>query len=666
MELVHFTPRSSELSNGIMIVRARRALDAGQIAALFAELEEAGMVFAPRGESGEVDYPADSAQLIALSWSPASPDDADDQRAALEDAAERFGLDLAWFVQIDTCIDSAVAAAMFAHEDEEDDDEESEDEVVDAWRNGPPPRESAPAFPVEGYPEIIDEIDWDDFGIALKLGGPRLAGEEVVVRAFHGLWQAAYHDLMADEHEHGEDEQCDHYVPFRHADVEWDDEHRSCMLWVDRFATPATADEVVHHMLWVASRLGEVIPVVHARFGAADPSWKYRALTGDDTPAFVLAGNPLRARYHEDGEEALAWADAQGTWSRREVAAMLAELVEEHDPDDADQQAAAIRLCERALALDPEQRNAAGFLVQLLVWSRRFDDALARTRASGDPQLAAQLLQVTAAHAPARLAEALAATPPSIDIIEDMASVASDLGRSEEALAVYRRLLEMPLPDDEEARVIYQRCANNACVIAHALGRIDDAVAIAEAARPWAAENPYIFHAAACAYVAAGELDRAFAQVELAVAHGYERLDQMEHDSDLGPLLEQPRFKMLFTGWHAGANPAVEVGDDDFDEQVIERSRQTAVLVDFWADWCGPCRMLGPVLEQVAREHKGRLVLAKVDVDANHHTAARYQVSSIPAVKLFIGGQEVDEFVGAIPAARVREFLSRHLADKRD
>ena len=93
----------------------------------------------------------------------------------------------------------------------------------------------------------------------------------------------------------------------------------------------------------------------------------------------------------------------------------------------------------------------------------------------------------------------------------------------------------------------------------------------------------------------------------------------------------------------------------------IVNEAQVPVLVDFWAGWCGPCRMLGPVLEQVARDYKGKLVLAKVDVDANQESAGRFEVSSIPAVKLFIDGEVVDEFVGAIPAAQVREFLARHL-----
>ncbi|HTM19586.1 MAG TPA: thioredoxin, partial [Kofleriaceae bacterium] len=635
---------TSELAGGLLILHSRRVLDAEQVNALCGALDDAGVVQAPRDDDGEIDYPVPAAELLALPWLPPTEAEAAAQRAALERIGGGFDVDHVWCVMTETCIDAGAGR----------------------WRFGPPPLAEQVDFPVEGYPEIHGQVDRDDFGIALKLGGPRRAGEELVVRVFHRHWLAPYFDMVADahehEHEHGEDCEHEHHVPFRHADVEWDEVHRACALWVDHFDTPADDDQLVHHLLWVAARIAEVMPVVHARFRGAEPAWKFRSLTGDDSPGFVLAGNPLRARYLTEGEPAvLAWAESQKEWSPAEVAAMLAETVEDLDPEQPEQRDSALRLCERALALDPGQRDALGYLVQLLVWAGRFDDALARVRAADDPPLAVQLLGVTAAHAPERLADALAATPPIIELIEDLAAVAHDLGRSEAALAVYRRLLEIPLPDEGDERGLYQRCTNNACVIAHALGHIDEAVAIADAARPWAAENPYIFHSAACAYAATGDLDRAFAQCELAVRHGYPRLDALAADTDLGALREQPRFTELFTAWHAGANPPVDVDDDGFDEQVITRSHRDAVLVDFWAEWCGPCRMLGPVLEQVARDYKGKLVLAKVDVDANQESAARFEVSSIPAVKLFIDGEVVDEFVGAIPLAQVRAFLARHL-----
>jgi thioredoxin len=101
---------------------------------------------------------------------------------------------------------------------------------------------------------------------------------------------------------------------------------------------------------------------------------------------------------------------------------------------------------------------------------------------------------------------------------------------------------------------------------------------------------------------------------------------------------------------------AVDVTDQTFQTEVIERSQREPVVVDFWADWCGPCKMLTPVLEQQTSEQG--VTLAKVDVDANQEVARTYGISGIPAVKAFRNGQVVAEFVGAVPPARVKEFLA--------
>jgi putative thioredoxin len=109
-----------------------------------------------------------------------------------------------------------------------------------------------------------------------------------------------------------------------------------------------------------------------------------------------------------------------------------------------------------------------------------------------------------------------------------------------------------------------------------------------------------------------------------------------------------------------------DVSEQEFQAKVVERSKQVPVVVDFWAEWCGPCRTLGPAIEDAVRKRNGEIELAKVDTDANQGIAREFGIQSIPAVKAFKDGKVVAEFVGAVPHAQIEAFLNEIVPSEAD
>ncbi len=103
----------------------------------------------------------------------------------------------------------------------------------------------------------------------------------------------------------------------------------------------------------------------------------------------------------------------------------------------------------------------------------------------------------------------------------------------------------------------------------------------------------------------------------------------------------------------------VEVTDSNFQTEVLKSEKP--VLLDFWAEWCGPCKMIAPVVEELAKEFDGKLKVGKVDVDSNQQTSMQYGIRSIPTLLIFKGGKVVDQLIGAVPKKMLAEKVAKHL-----
>jgi hypothetical protein len=167
------------------------------------------------------------------------------------------------------------------------------------------------------------------------------------------------------------------------------------------------------------------------------------------------------------------------------------------------------------------------------------------------PELFGELGEAILAHAPSDLARLVPYLPDDAVLLAELAAQAVAAHARTAALALYDRLIALPIPGDRGERMIYLRALGQACVQAHAAGAFDAAVRLADRAQPVAYEHPCLYHAAACAYAAVHDHVRAFEQVKLAIEHGYDHVANIETDADLGPFLAWPALKVLLRDWHA-------------------------------------------------------------------------------------------------------------------
>jgi thioredoxin 1 len=673
VQLHHFAELPRRLAHAVCILRFSTPVGVDAVRALTEQLTRANVL---EDLIADVDG---STCFVAGAWVPRT----DDAHAAAIEHLRGLGelVDGAWFFATTTTID-----AIAADDDDPDHDErEHGDLEVSHWRHGEPPGVTAVPFALEGYPEILEEFDGDDFGLALKLGAPARAGERTVLRAMHQVWIRSYIDRRVEEQ------------PMRNASVAFDPVARAAILWVDEFAPPATVAQMVHHLLWIAAAIHEIVPIAHGRFAGASMEQKYGEAMGLEGPPTVLAGNPLRALLADDAASA-EWLASQTLWSKRELASMFVEAGTDLDPDDADEGAKAATRFDRAAALDPGNVEAAPYAQVALVRSGRVEQALQRATGA-EPAIRAHTIALVAEYAPRHLRDALSLLDtatieagPEEQITELLVAIAAHVAdemprvlallpergdlaahifnataRCEDALlrlAMLEFVVDLPEPESGPHREAFTYAHNNACILAHQLGDFARAAALADIAQQYAEENPYIFHGAACAYVAVGRYEDALRQVERAVARDYDHLDKLEIDEDLGDLRRDPGFIALFAGYRerlAHTEPVRHIGEAEFGDTVL--ASDVPVLVDFTATWCGPCQRQAPILDRLAHGAAGRFRVVKVDIDDNPELAEQYDATSVPTLVVFREGVEVGRRVGLSQRSELEALLGVSKAD---
>ncbi len=580
-----FEPRTGELDRGLLVLTFKTPLNPPSEAQLLAALMAAGITPEVSAPEERETTALTSTCFVAVPWLVPSRAEAQRQLQRLEGLVQQFGAASAY------CTKVATALSLPDDDDEEDGDEQEEEESDETqetrhgeeddeggWRAGPPPGTASLPFPLENLDARLEEFDYEDWGIALKLAGPPVPGEAQLLRALHAFWLAPYRDPQREER-----------ATYRHADVAYDRELRTGLLWVDRFFVPVHPSELVSHLSWIAELVHRFLPVAHARFTGAESALKYAALTKSPVP-LVLAGNPMRDAMEAGGVEgARRFAAGQSLWSARELAAMALELVYEVDPDDDPDEALA--RVELGLSFDPKDEDLASCKLEVLLRNVRVDEALRFVQDHPDAHVhVAQLgsllrrervneLRAVVQNAPRFTTNDTALTervprlldlapdllpvllkklPPDEDIIPPLHALAHDLAmrddpaKKDAAFVVFEAIFARPLPSPEStARENFLSAWNNACIHAHAAKRFELAARLADRAQPFVPENPFIAHSAACAYVAVGARDKALGQVRLAIDLGYEHLAKLETDDDLGDLRSMPEFAALFAAHRA-------------------------------------------------------------------------------------------------------------------
>ena len=256
----------------------------------------------------------------------------------------------------------------------------------------------------------------------------------------------------------------------------------------------------------------------------------------------------------------------------------------------------------------------------------------------------------------------VARLPKKPSLIGPLVGASSELD-SEESLAVldWVRGLGEPAKDADEHDAWVQSWVNS-CVDARSIEDRARAVAIAEGAQKYGAEDARIHHLSACIFLAAGDTTRAVEQVRKAAEADYD-MDNIASDDELEALRGDAGFQKAIADWQKRreqrAARVSAVSDDSFEDDVLGAS--VPVLVDFWADWCGPCHAIAPIVAQLAEQYEGKAKFVKVDVDANEGLSERFEIQSIPTLMVFRDGKVIDRVSGAVPKPVLEGMLKKAL-----